>query len=336
MNSRIGRLAHRAGVARSANNRAAEHQPDGAKSFTEMNKELSKPVSSICLMKAPLLELIAAVVLAVIVGTQSRSSAADFGSYAEENELAREVDDPTAILAQLKFEDLYTPQNFSTAAQTNTLQFRPVVPIQPFDFFPFQQIVRPTLKLETLATGPSGSTITEFADMQLFDLIISNWPNPQETGFAWAVGPTFVFPTGRVSKAGDHAWQLGPAAAAVYRGIPHLFVGFLWQEPISFAYTNSSATPQSQFEFQPLISYTLGRGWYVKSADSTWTINWHHNTSTTIPISLGLGKVWKSETGPELNPWFSFEWTAYHQYAGITPKYTLHFGLTLLFPYLRP
>jgi len=38
---------------------------------------------------------------------------------------------------------------------------------------------------------------------------------------------------------------------------------------------------------------------------------------------------------PELNPWSSFEWTAYHQYAGITPKYTLRFGLTLLFPHLE-
>jgi hypothetical protein len=28
-----------------------------------------------------------------------------------------------------------------------------------------------------------------------------------------------------------------PAAAASYRGIPHLLVGFLFQNPISFAYT---------------------------------------------------------------------------------------------------
>jgi hypothetical protein len=62
-----------------------------------------------------------------------------------------------------------------------------------------------------------------------------------------------------------------PPAAAVDRGIPHLMVGFLFQNPIPFAYTNSSATPKSEMEFQPLISYTLGRGWYVKSADSTWT-----------------------------------------------------------------
>jgi hypothetical protein len=170
--------------------------------------------------------------------------------------------------------------------------------------------------------------------MELFDLFVSNWPDPRMTGFGWALGPTFVFPTGRVPKAGNHAWQIGPAGAAVYRGIPHLMVGFLWQEPISFAYTNSSAKPQSQFEFQPLISYTLGHGWYVKSADSTWTINCRHNTSTAIPISLGVGNVYKTE-GPELNPWISFEWTAYHQYAGITPKYTIRFGFTLLFPHLE-
>lgn len=288
-----------------------------------------------CLMNRRRMKFMAIGILLAILTGQGRSSAATADAYAEQDELAREVDDPTAILAQLKIEDLYTPQNYSTTAQTNTLQGRPVLPIHPFLFFPWQQLIRPTLKLETLATGPPGSTITEFADMQLFDLFISNWPNPRKTGFGWGIGPTFVFPTGRVSKAGDHAWQIGPAAAASYRGIPHLMVGFLWQEPMSIAYTNSSAKPQSQFEFQPLISYSLGHGWYVKSADSTWTINWRHNTSTTIPVSLGLGNVWKLERGPELNPWFSFEWTVYHQYAGITPKYTLRFGFTLLFPHLE-
>ena len=158
--------------------------------------------------------------------------------------------------------------------------------------------------------------------MQLFDLFLSNWPDPKETGFGWGIGPTFVFPTGRDPKAGEHAWQVGPAAAAVYRGVPHLMVGFLFQNPISFAYTNSSATPQSEMEFQPLISYTLGRGWYVKSADSTWTVNWRHGSSTTIPISLGFGRVWKFE-GPELNTWVSGEWTAYRQYTKITPMYTV-------------
>lgn len=252
----------------------------------------------------------------------------------EEDHLAREVDDPTAILFQLQFQDLYTPRNFQTSAQTNTIQLRPIVPVEAFSLFPFQQIIRPTFKVQQLATSSSSSTITEFTDMELFDLFLSNWPDPKQTGFGWGIGPTFVFPTGRVASAGKHAWEVGPAAAAKYLGVPHLMVGFLFQNPISFAYTNSSATPQSQFEFQPLVSYTLGQGWYVKSSDSTWTVNWRHGSSTRIPISLGFGRVWKFER-LEFNGWVSGEWTAYRQYTkvtDVTPMYTVRFGFTLLFP----
>ncbi len=256
------------------------------------------------------------------------------GADSEEDRLAREVDDPTAILMQLQLQDLYTPRNFQTSAQTNTIQLRAVVPIEAFSGFPFQQIIRPTFKLQQIATSSSSSTITEFTDMELFDLFVSNWPDPKQTGFGWGIGPTFVFPTGRVPAAGGHAWEVGPAAAAKYLGGPHLIVGFLFQNPISFAYSNSSATPQSQIEFQPIISYTFGHGWYVKSSDSTWTVNWRHRSSTTIPISLGFGRVWKFE-GIQFNPWVSGEWTAYRQYSKITPMYTVRFGLTLLFPDLE-
>lgn len=256
------------------------------------------------------------------------------GIGTEEDRLAQEVEDPTAILTQLKLQDLYTPRNFQTTAQSNTVQIRPVIPVDRFPWLPFKQLIRPTLKIQTLPISSGGSTITEFGDMELFDLFISNWPDPARTGFGWGIGPTFVFPTGRVSQAGDHAWQAGPAAAAGYRGIPNLMAGFLFQNPISFAYTNTSATPQSQIEFQPVISYTLGRGFYVKSADSTWTINWRHGTSTTIPISFGIGRVWKLP-GPELDTWVSYEWAAYRQYTSITPMYTVRFGLTLLFPRVK-
>ena len=256
------------------------------------------------------------------------------GAESEEDHLAIEVEDPTAILAQLQFLDLYTPRNFQSSAQTNSLQLRPIVPIRPFSWFPFAQLIRPTFKFSQLATSASSSTITEFRDMELVDLFVSKWPNPKETGFGWGVGPTFVFPTGRVAEAGSHAWEAGPAAAVGYRGIPHLTMGFLFQNFISIGYTNSSAKPQSQMQFQPRISYTLGRGWYVKSSDATWTVNWRHGGSTTIPISLGIGKVWKFD-GLELNPFVTGEWTTYRQNTKITPMYTVRFGLTFLFPNLE-
>ncbi|MGA8057488.1 MAG: hypothetical protein WB999_04550 [Candidatus Binataceae bacterium] len=281
------------------------------------------------------LSLLALALLVIVGSARSQSLGVNSASSeSEEDILAREVDDPTAILTQLKLQDLYTPRNFQTTAQTNTVQLRPVIPVASFALFPFEQLIRPTFEVQTLATSRGSSTITEFADMQLLDLFVSNWPDPKETGFGWGVGPTFVFPTGRVSQAGKHAWEVGPALGVSYRGIPHLMAGFLFQNPISFAYTNSSATPQSQMQFQPLISYTLGRGWYVKSADSTWTVNWRHGSSTTIPASLGCGRVWKFE-GPELNAWVSGEWAAYRQYTNITPMYTVRFGVTLLFPHFE-
>src|SRR3984893_10989883 len=277
---------------------------------------------------------LAAVLLLVVAGSgRGQGFAANpITSESEEYRLAEEVDDPTAILTQLKFQDLYTPENFKTSAQTNQVDLKVVLPIGRFSFLPFKQIIRPTFKVQTLAISQtSNSTITEFVDMELLDLFVANWPDPKKTGFGWGIGPTFVFPTGRVPKAGNHAWQAGPAAAVGYRGIPHLMVGFLFQNPISFAYTNSSATPQSQLQIQPLASYTLGRGWYVKSADSTWRVNLRHGTSTTIPISLGFGRVWKME-GLEVNAWTSGEWPAYRQYNSVTPECTVRFGLTLVFP----
>ena len=256
------------------------------------------------------------------------------GIESEEDQLARKVDDPTAILTQLKFQDLYTPRNFQTSAQTNTLQLKVELPVEPLSFLPFRQVITPTFRLRTLATSQSSSTITEFADTELFDLFISNWPDPKETGFGWAVGPTFVFPTGRVPSAGKHAWEVGPAAAAAYRGIPRLMVGFLYQNPISFAYTNSSATPQNRMKFKPLISYTLRRGWYIKSSRlymdcqlAPWEFD---QDSDQLRFREGV-EVRRAR----LNAWVSGEWTAYRQYTGITPMYTVRFGLTLLFPHFE-
>ena len=111
--------------------------------------------------------------------------------------------------------------------------------------------------------------------------------------FRWAIGPYFVFPTATSKSAGRGAWQAGPAAAFRYRPIPGLLISGLIQQATSFAYTSPERTPVSRLTFQPMLSYQLGHGWYVRSSDATWTFNLRHATSTTIPLSAGLGRVWK-------------------------------------------
>jgi hypothetical protein len=82
---------------------------------------------------------IAFALLVAVSSARGQSLAANSpNSESEKDLLAREVDDPTAILTQLKLQDLYTPRNFQTTAQTNTFQLRPVIPVESFTLFPIQ------------------------------------------------------------------------------------------------------------------------------------------------------------------------------------------------------
>jgi hypothetical protein len=255
------------------------------------------------------------------------------GVASEQDEpIAEKVNDPTATLTQVQIKDIYTPAEYGTNAQPNTIQFRSILAIQPCEFIPFQQLIRPTLKVVTEPDGKGPSTTTGYDDMQLFDLFVIPWPNSRETKFRWGIGPYFVFPTSSTNLAGNGAWQMGPAGAFSYRGIPGLNIAGLLQQATSFAYTSSHSVPVASFTFQPMLSYQLGRDWYVKSSDATWTINQRHNTATTMPISAGLGKVWKVSDGPSVDTSVSGEWTVYRQFSTQTEQFTLNFQVTLLFP----
>jgi hypothetical protein len=250
--------------------------------------------------------------------------------------LAEEFSDPLTTLPQIFLQDAYTPSNFGTEAGTNRVIARVIVPrIPKFSLLPFVQLVRPSFSLVTVPTGKGSATRTEFGDMQLFDLAVIPWPD-RESGFLMAVGPVFVFPTATHRLAGQGAWQVGPAFAAIYKGIPGLLLGGLIQNPISFAYTSSSRQPVSALLIQPIVLAYLGRGFYVKSADATWTMSWRDGTATTLPLSFGLGYVLRSEDWPPLNFFVSGEWMAYRQFAPVAPQTTVRFGITMAFPQFRP
>jgi hypothetical protein len=84
-----------------------------------------------------------------------------------------------------------------------------------------------------------------------------------------------------------------------------------------------------------LLTY-IGRGFYPKSADATWAVNWHHNTLTLLPLSFGIGNVIVREGMPPVNVFVSGEWTAYRQFTPAAPQTTVQFGMTVAFPEWRP
>ncbi len=258
---------------------------------------------------------------------QQTASASD-----EEESLAERENDPTASLTQFKIQDIYTPAEYGTNAQPNTLQIRPLLAVRPQLFTPLEQLIRPSIQVVTVPRNKGATTTTALDDFQLLDLFVIPWPNEKETRFRWGIGPYFVFPTSTSQFTGKGAWQMGPAAAFGYRGIPRLQIAGLFQQGTSFAYTSSHSVPVSSLQIQPILSYQLGRGWYLKSSDSTWTINWRHKTSTDMPLSAGLGKVWKFGEGYAIDTSFSGEWMAYRQFDAQTEQFALRFQINVLLP----
>ncbi|MGB8684351.1 MAG: hypothetical protein WCD12_15805 [Candidatus Binatus sp.] len=253
----------------------------------------------------------------------------------DDESLAVKENDPTGALTQFKVQDIYTPAQYGTNAQLNTLQIRPLLAVRPELFTPLEQLIRPTIQVVTVPRNKGASTTTALDDFQLLDLFVMPWPNEKETFFRWGVGPYFVFPTSTSEFTGRGAWQMGPAWAFSYKQIPGLNIAGLFQQATSFAYSSSHSVPQSSLQIQPMLSYQMGRGWYLKSSDSTWTINWRHKTSTQIPLSAGFGKVWKFDKGYSIDTSFSGEWMAYRQFTTQVEQFGLRFQVNVLMPQLQ-
>lgn len=174
-------------------------------------------------------------------------------------DLQREFTDPLTTLPQVFLKDTFSPVNYGTDVQTNQVVARAIIPrIPPNTLLPFVQLVRPTFSLVTVPT-PDGGTRTELGDMQLFDLVVSPWPSP-ETGLRFGFGPTFVFPTATSKFAGQGAWQVGPAFAAIYTGVPRLLIGFLFAES-DFLRIHLARSALSEQSCLPTCGarFTLGR-----------------------------------------------------------------------------
>jgi len=230
---------------------------------------------------------IGAVGLVLLLVWPARCPADQAAPAASEESLTERANDPTATLTQLQIKDEYTPAEYGTNAQLNTLILRGILAVRPHGPLNLEQIIRPTFQIETKPLGKGSATRTGFGDSQLFDLFVIQWPNSRETGFRWGMGPYFVFPTASWHGAGQGAWQLGPAWAFAYHRIPHLVISALFQQATSFAYTSSKRSPVSSLTFQLLLTYALPNDWYLASNEATWTLNFRHNTSTSIPFSGG-------------------------------------------------
>jgi hypothetical protein len=300
---------------------------DGARLRFPLNAS-GKPVR-----KAPA-ALCALLVVLWVTGPGATFAQGQTSGPAAEEKLIKDFTDPLTTLPQISIKDAFTPANFGTHVQTNQVIVRPIIPRLPrFSLFPFVQLIRPSFSLVTVPSA-RGGTRTEFGDMQLFDLAVLPWPS-EKTHFKIGLGPMFVFPTATSRSAGQGAWQAGPALGAVYTGIPWLVMGFLFQNPISFAYTSPKRLPQNTLQFQPALALHIWEGWYLRSAEATWVCGWRHHSPTVLPLSLGVGDVIVRPGLPPLNFYVTGQWTVYRKFAPIAPQTGVNFGLIAAFPEFR-
>jgi len=260
-----------------------------------------------------------------------------------EEKLEQDFNDPLSTLPQVLVRDSYTPANYGPCTpqacfrndETNQFIIRPLIPrIPPRTFLPFEQLIRPTFALVTVPSS-RGGTRTEFGDLPMFDAAILPWPDRKKTGLLIGLGPTFVFPTATSKSAGQGAWQAGPAFGGIYRGVPGLLIGFIVQNPISFAYTSPKRPPQNTIEFQPIFALHLWGKWFLRSSDANWTMGWHHHSPTMLPLSLGIGRTIVRRGLPPMSLFVTGQWMLYRQFAPIAPQTTINFGLTVAFPQFR-
>ncbi len=277
----------------------------------------------------------------LMIGGSSRAQPAP--ALETEKNLEQDFTNPLTTLPQLVVRDSYTPANYGPCTplacvrnyETNQLIVRPLIPrIPPQSFLPFIQLVRPTFALVTVPSS-RGGTRTEFGDIQLFDVAVLPWPDRQKTGFLIGIGPTFVFPTATSTSAGQGAWQAGPALGAINTGVSGLLVGFIAQNPVSFAYTSPNRPPQNTFEVQPVFALHLWDKWYLRSAEANWTVGWRRHSSTMLPLSLGIGRTLVRPGLPPTSFFVTGQWMSYRQYAPIAPQTSINFGITVAFPRFR-
>jgi hypothetical protein len=292
----------------------------------------------------PYLQLVLSILLiALATGVRANAQTAPTLTESDEENLERDFTDPLSTLPQLIVRDSYSPAVYGPCApsacvrndETNQLIVRPLIPrVPPRTFLPFNQLIRPTFALVTVPSS-RGGTRTEFGDLPVFDLAVLPWPERKKTGLLVGIGPTFVFPTATSRSAGQGAWQVGPAFGAIYTGIPGLLVGFVAQNPVSFAYTSPNRPPQNTFQLQPVLALHLWDKWYLRSAEADWTMGWHHHSPTMLPLSIGIGRTLVRPNLPPMSLFITGEWMAYRQYAPIAPQTTINFGITVAFPQLR-
>lgn len=241
---------------------------------------------------------------------------------AGESDLASDFTNPTKLLTSFQFNTWYHPSFYGATGSGTEFLVRPVIPVPKSTLCPVDQIMRIGLPVESMPHLQNGMDLPDgFMDVQIFDLFIF----PLSEDLTLAAGPVAFLPTATSPVTGQGRWQLGPAFAGVYTGIPKWQLGLLLQDPISMGYSERESV--SQLLFNPILTRHFARGWYASFMGATGTYDWRA-CEWTLPISASLGRVFPVGKQP-VN--FSVTPAYYANGAALTPRFEIEFNFALIY-----
>jgi hypothetical protein len=197
-------------------------------------------------------------------------------------QLANEANDPTAPLTTLQLRDVILPKADGWTSAGNGLEIQPLLPFQGSKYVPLDQLMRMTIPM---IWTPDPDGVFGLGDIDFFDLFLV----PEKWG-KWGFGPSLAFPTATDPSTGDGKWQAGPAVALIVARIPNAQVGFVVQNPISFA-GSPSRPPVSVLSITPTLTYNFPGAWFAGYPDFELSFDWQNGGAATIPVGLQIGKV---------------------------------------------
>jgi hypothetical protein len=210
-------------------------------------------------------------------------------SKANEDDIARESENPIGNLTVLPFENY---ANFGVGPHTgveNVLQFEPVVPVHVnADWNVIGRAVIPAIWSPSLLPAPSVPQAIGPSDVEAFLT-----PSKPTNGWLWGVGPVTQVPTATNPSVGSNVWGLGPTAVLVYTGqkvVSGLLVNNIW----SLGGTSGPAgTKYATFLAQPFFNYNFGQGWFAATAPVITDNELGHGRTWTVPLGAEGGRIIK-------------------------------------------
>lgn len=198
---------------------------------------------------------------------------------------AAQANNPLANTTALNFQNQYYGSLSGIDRDANQFYLRYA---QPLKAFGGNWLARFTLPVNTVPEL-DGDHLTAVGDLNVFAAYLFDTGNP---ALSFGFGPQLTAPTATDDATGSENWSAGFANVLFNANSKSFQWGYLltWQTSIGDADESEEVNLGA---FQPFGFYQLGKGWYLRSA-SVWTYNFA-NDNYAIPLSLGLGKVIKTD-----------------------------------------